>query len=141
MKRCFKCGRDLPLDEFYRHPMMADGRLGKCKDCTKADVSGNYRARQPQYSAYDRERNVRPARREARRVYHQRHRERHPERERARQAVSNALRDGRLMRRPCEKCGSPKSQAHHPDHSKPLDVQWLCLVHHREADRELHAQH
>ena len=40
-KVCFKCGRELPLSFFYKHPRMADGRLNKCKDCTRKDVSEN----------------------------------------------------------------------------------------------------
>lgn len=39
---------------------------------------------------------------------------------------------GRLVRKPCEACGSEKSQAHHDDYSKPLDVRWFCFKHHRE---------
>lgn len=49
--------------------------------------------------------------------------------------VSNAIRDGRLHRQPCEKCGSERSDAHHADYSKPLEVQWLCRKHHGEQHR------
>lgn len=44
---------------------------------------------------------------------------------RARTAVRDALRSGRLSRKPC-KCGNPRSQAHHSDYNKPLKVKWLC---------------
>ena len=37
-KTCFKCGTVKSLTQFYRHPMMADGRLNKCKECTRKDT-------------------------------------------------------------------------------------------------------
>lgn len=38
MKKCFKCGIEKPITDFYVHPKMGDGHLGKCKDCTKRDT-------------------------------------------------------------------------------------------------------
>lgn len=39
---------------------------------------------------------------------------------------------GKIPKLPCEVCGSEKSEAHHNDYTKPLEVRWLCLKHHRE---------
>lgn len=42
MKKCFKCGVLKELTDFYKHKMMGDGHLNKCKDCTKSDVKERY---------------------------------------------------------------------------------------------------
>lgn len=52
-------------------------------------------------------------------------------------AVNHALYHGTLIRQKCEKCGSRKSEAHHEDYAKPLEVKWLCRYHHRHRDAEL----
>jgi hypothetical protein len=56
----------------------------------------------------------------------------------ARDAVTNAVRAGRLMKCPCARCGEVKAEAHHPDYSKPLDVIWLCDICHGLEHRMEH---
>lgn len=52
----------------------------------------------------------------------------------ARELVKQAIKKGSLIRQPCVKCGELKSEAHHPDHTKPLEVIWLCRSHHGQED-------
>ena len=62
-----------------------------------------------------------------------------PEKAKAHKTVENAIKAGKLIRRPCEECGAPKAQAHHEDYSKPLEVKWLCAKDHRKRHREIDA--
>jgi len=55
--------------------------------------------------------------------------ERNPEKVQAERAVADALRRGTLTRQACEVCGA-KAHAHHADYARPLEVQWLCPLHH-----------
>jgi hypothetical protein len=48
----------------------------------------------------------------------------------ATEAIRQAINRGDLIRKPCIICGDNKSEAHHPDYSKLLDVRWLCKKHH-----------
>lgn len=57
---------------------------------------------------------------------------------RARAQCAYAIRSGKLIRQPCAACGNPKSEAHHDDYSKPLNVEWLCRQCHAAAHRKSH---
>lgn len=116
MKTCFKCKESKPLDAFYKHPRMSDGRLGKCIECTRKDVSNNREKRLEYYREYDRQRGFRPS---------------SALKTRARNLVNHTL-----ERKPCEMCGEERSDAHHDDYSKPLEVRWLCRKHHMELHRK-----
>jgi hypothetical protein len=49
----------------------------------------------------------------------------------ARSRVYSALKNGELVRQPCEVCGGTLNiHAHHDDYQKPLEVRWLCSRHH-----------
>ena len=129
MKTCFKCKKEKSVTEFYRHPKMGDGRLGKCKTCTKKDVAANYQKNIEHYVAYEKKRFKDPIRKQKVLEYQRKRRAKNPGKSRCHNAVSNAIRDGKLIRGSCEVCGD-KAQAHHDDYRKPLAVRWLCKKHH-----------
>lgn len=146
MKTCFACKKVKPLNEFYRHPKMADGHFNKCKSCSKADAKKNRADNIDQYRQYERDRRAEKKQVEARyrktpagKAAHDRATARysfnHKKQRVAHNAVSNALRDGRLTRMPCGVCGSELTEAHHPDYDKPLEVIWLCREHHMQIHR------
>jgi hypothetical protein len=72
---------------------MADGHLGKCKECARADVSQNYRANLEHYTAYERERFAKPERKAMVRKYAN---GRPEEKRRAAYLTSNAIREAAL---------------------------------------------
>lgn len=136
MKTCFKCGVEKERTEFYRHPQMGDGLLGKCKDCTKRDMHID-RQTKPRVREYDRQRSSQPHRVALRKRVSEAWAMAHPEWRRAQQAANNAMRTGKLQRPSlCEMCLLPKKlQKHHHDYSKPLFVMWLCKPCHAIADQ------
>lgn len=153
MKRCFKCGLELPETEFYRHRDMNDGLLGKCKPCTREDVRLNKATNREYYRRYEQLRNLDPQRKAARAEYQKSargkasadrarkmHEAREPFKRGAALMVGNAVRDGKLIKGPCIVCGFPETDGHHFDYSKPLEVIWLCRHHHaayHKIDREV----
>jgi len=140
MKHCKWCKQEKPLSEFHKHLNMKDGYLNKCKVCSyeeqkeyrKTEKGKLVRAKEKQYP-------------EAKKRYKQSEKgklkatqyKRPKDREAAKNAVSYALRSGKLIRQPCEICGK-KGEAHHwsylPEHR--LDVQWLCRHHHNQLHIE-----
>lgn len=127
IQECFCCHKTKQLSEFYKHKLMANGHIGKCKECSKAAVRQNYAKNIKHYAEYDKLRSSMEER-NRRRVERQRElRKLNPEKYLARLAVSNAIRHGELLKQHCECCGDEKAEAHHDDYNKPLDVIWLCF--------------
>ena len=128
-KQCFKCMKDKDINDFYKHPMTSDGRLGKCKECAKADVTANRLKNIDRIREYDRSRGrTRPAH-----GIKKEYRERFPRKYKAQTMVGNAIRSGKLHRESCVICSSDFAvHGHHDDYSKPLNVRWLCAVCHAD---------
>ena len=61
--------------------------------------------------------------------------DRYPEKEHARRMLRYAVKSGDVVKLVCQQCQSVKSQAHHLDYSKPLDVIWLCALCHRKLHK------
>ena len=161
-KKCFKCLLVKPITEFYKHPQMADGHLGKCKECTKKDSRD--RGSDPEYErsranlphrialrlAYQKTARGQAAMRRGKKRYAEsthgkavkacntkQYRKNNPAKYRAHQKVMNALRNGTLVKQPCEQCEAKRVHAHHDDYSKPLKVRWLCPKCHKVYHKEV----
>ena len=112
VNKCRRCG--------LQRTGRAGGQRTYCKPCRKRYMDANREKIRAQVRAQQ-----------------VRYRAEHPDRARARAAASHAFKRKRLLRQACSKCGTPGAQAHHPDYSRPLLVEWLCIQchhdHHREA--------
>lgn len=136
-KSCFKCGESKPLTEFYKHPQMADGHLGKCKVCAKSDVAEHRALNLDKIREYDRERGKRPERIKSATEQARRWRQEDSRRVAAHNAVARAMMSGKLTRKACERCGRGDSYAHHESYDRKLDVKWLCQPCHKQRHKEM----
>lgn len=149
-KICKVCGVNKPYSEYYKHPKMLDGHLGKCKECQRSASRAARATNIDAYREYDRKRGGNPDRVAARKEYAKTddgrlagnkakaaYSDRHPLRKAAHILTGNAIRDGRLVKPEAyESCGSTvKIEGHHDDYTKPLDVRWLCECCHKRWHR------
>ncbi len=129
---CAGCGQTDP-SKFY--PSIKKW----CRECWKAYVRKNRADKIEHYLEFDRARANDPKRVAARRAYLAR--TKHDPKRIARLVVGNAIRTGKLMAAPCERCGYGVGvQAHHEDYSKPLEVNWLCKRCHGQRHREINEE-
>jgi hypothetical protein len=135
MKQCIQCNVVKESESFYRHSKMSDGRLNKCKQCCLEYYKDRRTVYPDKIRAIELKRSQKPKRKNLAQQYQKRSRKNNPLKYIARTAVGNALRDGKISKQPCQKCGSSLSEAHHSDYSQPLNVIWLCKKHHFEAHK------
>lgn len=119
-KMCSICKHFKPLTEFSKRRAISHGYQAACKICKR-----EHERNRPNKKAY---------------VHtleqYKEWRDRNPEKASAHARVSYAVKTGKLVKQPCEKCGKQvRIEAHHTDYSKPLDVVWLCRQHHKEIHR------
>lgn len=143
---CEKCKQSSSL-EFYK------GCKNLCKICYRDRVKVNRLEKSDYYKEYDRKRADLPHRIKIREAVAERWRNdpekkkrtcelkrRWQEKNRIKRAAhvltGNAIRDGRLIKEPCEVCGATKVDAHHDDYMEPMIVRWLCKKHHDEHHKK-----
>lgn len=136
-KECFKCKAIKPIAEFYKHSMMADGYLNKCKECAKNDATEQRNKNIEKVRAYDKARAKEPHRAKLAAEVNKAWRAEDARRSKAHGAVASAIRKGLLVSTPCIRCGEQKSLAHHEDYDKPLEVMWLCQPCHKQRHKEI----
>ena len=138
-KKCFKCNEIKLRTQFYKHSQMEDGHLGKCKECTKKDVTKHRNDNIDKIRFYDRERGKRPHRIAKTVKFNKAYKKKYPVRHAATFMLNYAVQNGRIKKMPCQVCGSiTRIHGHHEDYYKPLDVEWLCAKHHSEKRKKVY---
>lgn len=119
-RTCQQCGAKC----FIQIGAMARGRANVCSQSCGAILSGKARSgpTHPLFKGGSKEQN-------------KRYKNKHPLKVKCRTETRKALRHGLLIASPCNVCGDQKSEIHHRDYSKPLEVEWLCRNHHMEKRR------
>ena len=129
LKLCSKCKIDKPLSAFYKSKLHRLGVGSHCKLCTNSTSAKNYSANRAELLEKSRE--WAKANRESKRASYAKWKAANPIKKKASDLVNSAIKTGRMVRQPCEICGTTKGvHGHHCDYSKPLDVMWLCPAHH-----------
>lgn len=125
-KKCRLCGESKTLEHFYRNDRYLDGFRHECRECLR-EIEHN----KPD-DVLEHRREVAKRWRLKNKEYMNRKggewKESHPEVVMAARAVQKALKNGSLIRpESCSLCGKVcKPDAHHDDHTRPLDVIWCC---------------
>jgi len=139
MKICSKCGIPKLLTEFHKCSKHKDGLRSECKECIKG-MTKEYRQTDNGKAVHLRE-VKKYLKTKAGKITSMKsvknYRLNNPLKYKAHTIVTHALRDGKLIRQPCEVCGNPKSEFHHPDYSKSLEGNWLCYRDHKLIHRIL----
>ena len=135
-RRCTTCAALKPLAAFVRSARSSTGYRSTCRACRR-DYTAQWRLDHPGYQrAYDVTRKGRTVHRRGA----ARQRKAHPERVRAQNLLRYAVRSGGILKPVmcpvCQLWAAPRHMnGHHPDYSKPLDVEWMCLWCHRDLHK------
>ena len=127
-KKCSSCEQMKLAAQFQVRKASKDGLTASCKEClSKRDKARDTPERAAQRAKYAKSKGKDVSNR-AKKDWSKRN----STQVQANRQVSNAIRDGILIKSRCEVCGSESTQAHHDDYNFPLKIRWLCAKHHAE---------
>jgi hypothetical protein len=147
-RKCTTCKLNKEINSFYPHKSSKGGRLSKCAVCKRNEVNEYRKNNENKVKEYDRERGRtekrlkrvreyaktdkgKAARLKASRLWKERNKEKYD----AHRKVGYAIKTGKLVSMPCL-CGEKKTEAHHEDYNKPLEVLWLCDPCHKRKHKD-----
>lgn len=148
-KICTVCKIEKTLSCFSKHSQCLYGVSPRCRICIskegklwrqteaykkwKDGYRETYNANHKRFSQTEKGKKLQKKKeKKARRLY--------PEKATAREKLRYAVRSGKINREPCVVCGKKNGEGHHEDYSKPLEVVWLCGIHHRERHKNMKVQ-
>jgi len=140
MKICNNCKLFKPLSEFYKSKREKDGLQSWCKECTITRVKEFNKTEDGKISQSKacKKYYLTEKGKIARNKSNNKYKISNPEKRKVHSIIEHALRDGKLIKKPCEVCYTTvKVEAHHDDYSKPLDIKWLCRKDHKLVHRIL----
>ena len=124
MQECIHCKVEKPYEDYHRSPNSASGFLSVCKPCRKIQQI-EYRKTVKGKETDKKYNNSEKRYKALYRYWHN-----NPDKKTAQTCLSNAIRDGKIIKpSECECCDSTsRLEGHHYsyDEDKRLDVIWLC---------------
>lgn len=132
MKTCSTCKVEKSLSEFGKRAASKDGLNASCRSCAQLRDRERYRKEAKRRSLKHKEYMQTEEGKRAHAAAIAKWRGFNPMKRAAHVLVGNRVKNGQLAKKSCQMCGTEIGvHAHHDDYSKPLDVMWLCTVHHK----------
>ena len=150
VKHCNRCSEVRSVDSFYKNKSTKDGFGYWCKLCVKETSKRYYINNIDTYRLWrinnrdtirrlSSENYIRRKNNGKARECSLKYDKKNPHVRLAVNRVNKAILSGKLTREPCVVCGETRVVGHHEDYSRPLDVTWLCRIHHRIRHDELNS--
>ena len=150
-KACKTCGKVKPFTDFYRDRRLRSSYFTECKVCTRLRNVAWRKVNPERHAASKKawqKANIELVsidqklwkKKNSDKVQEvkQRYAKRHPEKIQCWRVVNSAVRIGKIVKKPCIKCGITEDiHAHHEDYTQPHQITWLCRKHHTELHNKL----